>query len=147
MSLLSFFHPGIIRVKNKLDREAHTDLTFIVIATDNGVPAMSSLATVYVRLLDVNDNNPKFPAHPSLYHVSEDAAIGHVVTTITGTDADVGHFGALFYTLSGVDNDGTFSIIEDTVSNKQPWPCTCLTKQWSSSVISIEFYAQQKPSL
>ena len=105
---------------------------------------MSSLATVYVRLLDVNDNNPQFPAHPSLYHVSEDAAIGHVVTTITGTDADVGNFGALFYTLSGVDNDGTFSIIEDTVSNKQPWPCTCLTKQWSSSVISIEFYAQQK---
>ncbi|XP_067673633.1 cadherin-23-like isoform X2 [Haliotis asinina] len=101
---------GIIRLKRKLNREARSSLQFTVIATDNGVPAQSSSAVVFVTVLDMNDNSPVFLPHNRTVRVSEDANIGHVVVTLDAVDADVGDFGKVFYLLDGVNNDGTFVI-------------------------------------
>ncbi|XP_046351403.2 cadherin-23-like isoform X2 [Haliotis rufescens] len=103
---------GIIRLKRKLDREARSSLQFTVIATDNGVPAQSSSAVVFVTVLDTNDNSPVFLPHNRTARVSEDANVGHVVVTLGAIDSDIGNFGKVFYLLDGVNNDGTFVINE-----------------------------------
>ncbi len=42
------------------DFEAFQKLTFIVVGTDGGTPALSATATVTVVFTDVNDNDPVF---------------------------------------------------------------------------------------
>uniref|UniRef100_A0A669PWJ3 FAT atypical cadherin 4 n=1 Tax=Phasianus colchicus TaxID=9054 RepID=A0A669PWJ3_PHACC len=62
-------------------------------ATDRGVPALSGRAEALIRLLDVNDNEPRvkfryFPATSRFASVDENAAPGTVVALLTVSDAD-----------------------------------------------------------
>ena len=67
VSSLTF--PGIIRLKNRLDRETNEKVEFEVIATDNGSPPMSSTATVSITVTDANDNAPVFTQHQRIFYV------------------------------------------------------------------------------
>lgn len=53
-------HTGVIQTAALLDREKCDIIRFSAIATDKGVPPMSSSALVEIVVLDVNDNYPKF---------------------------------------------------------------------------------------
>uniref|UniRef100_A0A8C5THJ6 FAT atypical cadherin 4 n=1 Tax=Malurus cyaneus samueli TaxID=2593467 RepID=A0A8C5THJ6_9PASS len=60
---------------------------------DRGVPALSGRAEALIRLLDVNDNEPRvkfryFPATSRFASVDENAAPGTVVALLTVSDAD-----------------------------------------------------------
>uniref|UniRef100_A0A4W5JKL0 Cadherin domain-containing protein n=1 Tax=Hucho hucho TaxID=62062 RepID=A0A4W5JKL0_9TELE len=58
---------GEVKVARQLDRETTSGYTLTVLASDNGVPARSSSATVNIDVSDVNDNPPLFsPANYSL---------------------------------------------------------------------------------
>lgn len=50
----------------------------------------STVAKVQVKVLDVNDNSPKFQHDVYYAGISAEAAINHLVTTINATDADMG---------------------------------------------------------
>ncbi|ESO87057.1 hypothetical protein LOTGIDRAFT_154544 [Lottia gigantea] len=104
---------GIIKIKQKLDREKEPTLTFSVVAEDNDVSPLSSTATVSVTVLDVNDNAPIFREHPQFYTVREDADVSTEVGEIQADDPDTGNFGKVFYQLEGIDSDGTFKIDEN----------------------------------
>lgn len=103
-------------LKQKLDHEQNKMISFAVLARDNGNPIQSSLATVEVTVLDVNDNQPVFNTYNKIYNVAENAVQGTSVATVAATDADSGDFGRLYYTLQVTNDDGCFIINKWTVS-------------------------------
>ena len=77
-----------------------------VIATDSApTNPQTSTATVLVRIVDVNDNTPKF--YRPLYHIqiAEDLPVHTVVFWLKAYDADEGDNGVVRYSLTdGVSN-------------------------------------------
>jgi hypothetical protein len=70
---------GEIVVANKIDHEEFPFLNFTVRATDSGVPLRSSLADVFIQVLDENDNNPYFVGDVNNITVREDAPVGECI--------------------------------------------------------------------
>ncbi|XP_040031249.2 protocadherin Fat 2 isoform X1 [Gasterosteus aculeatus] len=58
---------GVISTLSALDREDKSEHIIEVIVSDNGSPCLRSSATVVIRVLDANDNRPKFT--DKLFHV------------------------------------------------------------------------------
>ncbi|KAM9816185.1 neural-cadherin-like isoform 2-T2 [Syngnathus typhle] len=50
---------GFITVARPLDRETVANYDLVVIATDQGTPALTASVMVYLSLIDVNDNGPE----------------------------------------------------------------------------------------
>ncbi|XP_013785873.1 cadherin-related tumor suppressor-like, partial [Limulus polyphemus] len=73
-----------------LDREIISLYTIKVVAMDKGIPPLSSTVTLFLNVLDVNDNDPVF--YPKQYYavVKEDVPIGTSVTRVTAVDQDEG---------------------------------------------------------
>ena len=94
---------GIITVSGNLDRETTDTYRFDVIATDLGNPPLSSSIRIRVEIDDTNDSPPVF--EQSLYHgeVTENAAIGTSIVTVTASDEDLGEFAINTYSISGSD--------------------------------------------
>ncbi|XP_051521516.1 protocadherin Fat 3-like isoform X2 [Myxocyprinus asiaticus] len=79
---------GLILTARSLDHETIQHYIFLVKATDNGFPPLSSEVWVTVDVTDTNDNAPVF--NQLLYEASinELASRGHFVTCIQASDAD-----------------------------------------------------------
>ncbi|GFO23560.1 cadherin-23, partial [Plakobranchus ocellatus] len=105
---------GTILLKSKLNREAYEQVTFEVVARDNGSPPLTSTATVRVNVLDDNDNTPVFLPYETSFEVSEDVDVGYRVTKFSATDRDIGDFARITYTLAGPDNDDGSFVINST---------------------------------
>ncbi|GFG38793.1 hypothetical protein Cfor_02805 [Coptotermes formosanus] len=105
---------GEIVVANKIDHEQFPFLNFTVRATDSGVPPRSSLADIFIQVLDENDNNPYFVGDVSNITVREDAPIGTEIATIEARDADSGDFGRVTYLLDRMSSQGKFQINSKT---------------------------------
>ncbi|XP_068596339.1 protocadherin Fat 2 [Brachionichthys hirsutus] len=58
---------GVVRTLSALDREDKPEHIFEVVVSDNGIPARRSTATVIIKVLDANDNRPKFT--DTLFHI------------------------------------------------------------------------------
>ncbi|XP_068182443.1 protocadherin Fat 2 isoform X2 [Antennarius striatus] len=58
---------GVIRTLSALDREDKPEHSFEVVVSDNGAPPLRSTATVIIKVLDANDNRPKFT--DTVFHV------------------------------------------------------------------------------
>lgn len=52
---------GIVKTNIVLDSEIRNAYKLTVIATDEGTPQMTGMATIRVIVIDVNDNRPSFP--------------------------------------------------------------------------------------
>lgn len=59
-------------------------------AQDAGKPMLSSTVTVYVNVIDENDNAPVFETNGYNVDVYENATVNTVVATATATDRDSG---------------------------------------------------------
>ena len=57
--------------------------------SDQFVP-VSDQATIQIRIVDVNDNEPIFDRNVYSEDVPEDEAVGSVITTVTAIDKDKG---------------------------------------------------------
>ena len=84
-------------LKEKLDRETQSQYTMRLYAVDGGRDAMTGTASVTVRVIDTNDNRPRFSK--SLYEVlvSENTPAGSVVVTVEALDDDEGDNGLVDY--------------------------------------------------
>ena len=100
---------GQLTIKSKLDRESISEYEIQVIAKDQGVPQQSSTATVFLKVEDINDNNPEF--YPKQYFVSiaDDLAIGTSVLKVQATDRDDGDNAIITYKLES-GGDGLFVV-------------------------------------
>ncbi|XP_077402425.1 protocadherin-16 isoform X2 [Vanacampus margaritifer] len=104
---------GALSTRRALDRETKAEYTLEVTATDGGGPPLSTVVTVEVRVLDVNDNSPVFGRSAFSADVSEDAAEGSQVLTVSATDADDDVNGKVLYFLS-YEAHGAFAVDEQT---------------------------------
>ena len=81
---------GIIRVSAKLDREMQDFYNLTLIATDLGMPSLTSSAILQIQILDVNDNAPSFNANELNFYLLENQPIGTEIGNITASDPDLG---------------------------------------------------------
>lgn len=104
--------------KGALDYENPNQRKFIVliIAEETETESkLSSTATLTVSIVDTNDNRPQFDHDSYSATVSELAAPGQLVTTITARDLDSGDFGekGLRYSIFGKGSE-LFHVDEET---------------------------------
>uniref|UniRef100_A0AAR2LSH3 Cadherin domain-containing protein n=1 Tax=Pygocentrus nattereri TaxID=42514 RepID=A0AAR2LSH3_PYGNA len=70
-------------LKKALDREIQAVHNLILTAVDGGVPARSGTASIIVRVVDANDNAPKFDKDSYIINVTENSPIGSLVVNIS----------------------------------------------------------------
>ncbi|KAI5625920.1 protocadherin Fat 3-like [Silurus asotus] len=100
---------GTLTTKVKLDHEVQKNYTVLVSISDG---VNRDEATVYVDVLDINDNSPKFPSSSFSVIIPEDAGIGSSVTNVEATDADSGLNAEIRYSLEGTA--GMFAVNPET---------------------------------
>ncbi|EDO41767.1 predicted protein, partial [Nematostella vectensis] len=100
---------GIISLEKPLNRELKENYTLNVEVMDGGTPPLSSIATVQIKVLNINDVPPEF-SH-SIYHgnVSEDAPIGNEVVRVRAVSRESSNDVITYAILRGADS-GLFSI-------------------------------------
>uniref|UniRef100_A0A4W6F173 FAT atypical cadherin 1a n=1 Tax=Lates calcarifer TaxID=8187 RepID=A0A4W6F173_LATCA len=97
---------GELKVARQLDRERTSGYTLVVVASDNGVPPLSSSAMINIDISDVNDNPPLFSQANYSLIIQENRPKGTSVLQLTVTDRDASHNGPPF-TFAIVDgNEG-----------------------------------------
>uniref|UniRef100_A0A0K0DCV7 Cadherin domain protein n=1 Tax=Angiostrongylus cantonensis TaxID=6313 RepID=A0A0K0DCV7_ANGCA len=87
---------GWITVAGLLDRELKSYYRLQVEAHDGGEPAQRSVVTVVIDVNDLNDNAPVFVDCNMTAVVQEGVTPGHIILTLSITDADGPSFGAPF---------------------------------------------------
>ncbi|KAL2082877.1 hypothetical protein ACEWY4_020650 [Coilia grayii] len=103
---------GKIIANRTVDYEQVQWLNFTVRAQDHGSPPRFAELPVYLRIVDVNDNNPVFSQPTYQKPVFEDVALGTIIVSVSATDADSGLFAVIEYSL--VDGEGKFGITPTT---------------------------------
>ncbi|XP_043925798.1 protocadherin gamma-C5-like [Protopterus annectens] len=88
--------PEIV-LQKALDREQQSEHRLILTAVDGGEPSLSGTVNITIKVLDTNDNVPRF--NKSFYNVrlQEDVPVGTVVIQLKATDPDEGVNGEIDY--------------------------------------------------
>ncbi|XP_045903065.1 protocadherin Fat 4-like isoform X1 [Micropterus dolomieu] len=107
---------GTVRVKNAtaLDRETTESITFQIEAKEKDPPNHVTVAQVSVTLLDENDNSPAFTSSKYEGKVFADQTVGMLLVQVKAEDPDADANGQIKYSIDFGNNDGYFSIDEDT---------------------------------
>ncbi|XP_014676997.1 PREDICTED: LOW QUALITY PROTEIN: protocadherin Fat 1-like, partial [Priapulus caudatus] len=105
---------GTIYTKQNLDYERQTLHRLLVVAVDSGSPPLSCEATVWVKVVDVNDNPPAFSQLAYNCTMDEEAESGQFVTMVTAYDPDTTDWGKLLYSITGRNENQLFAIEEKT---------------------------------
>lgn len=104
---------GIIQIKKEIDYEITDSINFTIVAFDSGIPQLNASATVFVNVINLNDNDPIFSAKSYNASVDENSPSGTFVITVKATDADAGNYGKLTYALTG-EHSERFAVAPDT---------------------------------
>ncbi|XP_028324077.1 cadherin-23 isoform X1 [Gouania willdenowi] len=99
---------GKIVANQTVDYEQIQWLNFTIRAKDHGSPPRIAELPVYLRIVDVNDNNPVFLQPSYQEPVFENVDLGTTIVQVSATDADSGLFAVIEYSL--VDGEGKFGI-------------------------------------
>ena len=74
-------------LKERLDREDREFYSLTLVAVDGGRPPKSVSTTVNIRVIDTNDNQPRFELAPGQNHfeaeISENAPIGTSIIQVS----------------------------------------------------------------
>ncbi|XP_009953897.1 PREDICTED: protocadherin-16, partial [Leptosomus discolor] len=96
---------GELSTKRSLDREQQSSYQLLVIVQDGGAPPRSATGTVYVTVLDENDNAPAFlhvaSGQELPVQVLEEKPSGLLVASLQAKDPDEGENGTIIYSLIG----------------------------------------------
>ncbi|XP_007441203.1 protocadherin-16 [Python bivittatus] len=96
---------GELSIRKSLDREQQSSYQLQVLVQDGGTPPRSTTGTIYVTVLDENDNAPAFlhvaEGRELFLQVLEDKPGGLLVAPLQAKDPDKAENGTVFYTLSG----------------------------------------------
>ena len=106
---------GLITTSGELDREeivssTGSDIVLLrIMATDRGIPALTSEVTASVTILDVNDNPPVFEREFYSVTLSRDSELNKVISRIKARDRDSHDNGRVSYAiLSSEPEESTF---------------------------------------
>ncbi|KAJ7418566.1 hypothetical protein BTVI_28721 [Pitangus sulphuratus] len=96
---------GEVSTKHSLDREQQSSFQLLVIVQDGGAPPRSATGTIYVTVLDENDNAPAFlhvgSGQELPVQVLEEKPSGLLVASLQAKDPDEGENGTIIYSLIG----------------------------------------------
>lgn len=90
---------GWVYLAKQLDRETVAKHKMIIVATDNGLPSLSTTASLVINVIDANDNDPSFSQANYDFQVEENQKVGSYVGKISATDADLGDNAVIRYSL------------------------------------------------
>ncbi|KAG9491170.1 hypothetical protein GDO78_006506 [Eleutherodactylus coqui] len=90
---------GALIISSPLDHESTSSYILNITAYDLGTPQKSSWKILAINVLDVNDNEPKFPSSGYCVRIREDAKIGSVVAKVKADDIDKEDNGRVRYSL------------------------------------------------
>ena len=105
---------GVVYVKSQLDFETTPYYEFTVRVNDSGVLSRESTSTVYITLIDYNDNNPVFESTEYSITFVENIAVGTVLLKVNASDVDQGDNSRIEYILVESDGSSYFGIDNDT---------------------------------
>nr|XP_045378698.1 cadherin-23 isoform X1 [Camelus bactrianus] len=135
------YRDATVRTVVNLDRETTASYMLILEAIDNGPVGKrrTGTATVFITILDVNDNRPIFLQSSYEASVPEDISEGHRIMQLKATDADEGEFGRVWYRILHGNHGNNFRIhISNGLLMRGPRP---LDREWNSShVLIVEAY-------
>ncbi|XP_067374428.1 protocadherin beta-3-like [Channa argus] len=97
-----------------LDRESVSEYNITVVATDAGIPSLSTKRSFHLKISDVNDNAPVFSQRGYTAFISENNSPGVSVLKISADDPDENQNARISYILD-VNNKGG-STVSDYVS-------------------------------
>ncbi|XP_048580321.1 uncharacterized protein LOC116612238 isoform X2 [Nematostella vectensis] len=102
---------GFIIVNDSLDFETTASYSLTIVAFDSGSPRLASLvpATVFVKVLDANDNPPIFNQPEYYVEMYENVTSGTQVLTLFAHDRDEGINGQVFYYIVTSSVKGVFT--------------------------------------
>ncbi|XP_029458167.1 protocadherin Fat 3 isoform X3 [Rhinatrema bivittatum] len=107
---------GLVKVKEKLDRERVSGYSLQVEAKDSGMPPLSSTVTVNVDISDVNDNAPVFTPANYTAVIQENKPVGTSIVQLVVTDKDSFHNGPPFaFTILYGNEEEAFVLDQDGV--------------------------------
>ncbi|KAL3853598.1 hypothetical protein ACJMK2_017132 [Sinanodonta woodiana] len=129
---------GQIRVLRKLDYEDQKDYQLRILVQDSGSPVRTNSTTVWVRVQDVNDNDPIFQTSPIRGSVLENEKIGSSVLTVRASDRDSGKNGELVYSISNSTSVLPFTIDPATGIVSVVAPLDRETKDMYSFVVLVK---------
>ena len=89
-------------VSGALDHEATVSYRLTLVALDGGDPPRTGSVTLFVRVVDVNDNAPQFDRAVYTADASEYTEAPSALLTVVATDVDSGEFGKVRYGWSDV---------------------------------------------
>ncbi|CAH0714682.1 unnamed protein product, partial [Brenthis ino] len=104
---------GTVTVKTKIDREEAEQYIFPVYVTDSSTFQSTTnfdVATVYISVLDDNDNSPTFKPGSCYTLTVPENNEPEVIHTVTATDKDIGANGIITYSITSGNNGNKFSI-------------------------------------
>ncbi|XP_053063245.1 cadherin-23 isoform X2 [Acinonyx jubatus] len=106
------YRDAVVRTVVSLDRETTAAYMLVLEAIDNGPVGKrrTGTATVFVTVLDVNDNRPIFLQSSYEASVPEDIPEGHSIVQLKATDADEGEFGRVWYRILHGNHGNNFRI-------------------------------------
>lgn len=104
-------YPELV-LKKPLDREAQAEHVLKINGIDGGRPVRSGTASIFIRVLDANDNVPVFSQRVYKVSVPENSPIGTLIATLNATDLDEGVYGEIAYSFSHLSDKmgGVFEI-------------------------------------
>ncbi|TRY55861.1 hypothetical protein DNTS_027373 [Danionella cerebrum] len=82
-----------------LDREVKDEYNITIVAKDNGNPPLNSTKSFSVKILDENDNPPRFTKMVYLLQVPENNIPGEYLGSVLAHDPDLGQNGTVSYSL------------------------------------------------
>ncbi|XP_044279601.1 protocadherin gamma-B4-like [Varanus komodoensis] len=91
-----------IVLNKQLDRESESSFHLILTALDGGKPTKTGTATIWVNVLDANDNSPIFAQEVYKVSLKENAAKGSSVVQVKATDKDEGSNGQIDYQFANI---------------------------------------------
>ncbi len=95
-------HSGLLVTSGQLDRERKEFYDLRIRASDSDpLDPLSSVATVRVRIVDVNDVAPKFSSTQYVVKAREDLPVGAVVGSVNAHDPDLYQGGKIRFSLDG----------------------------------------------
>nr|XP_033804886.1 protocadherin Fat 3 isoform X2 [Geotrypetes seraphini] len=107
---------GLVKIKEKLDREKVSGYSLQVEARDSGVPSLSSTVTVNVDISDVNDNAPVFTPANYTAVIQENKPMGTSILQLMVTDKDSFHNGPPFtFSILSGNEEAAFLLDQDGV--------------------------------
>ncbi|XP_049324648.1 protocadherin alpha-2 isoform X13 [Astyanax mexicanus] len=102
---LSYKNHYSLVVNGPLDREILSQYNIPLIATDEGVPPLSSSSVINVHISDVNDNAPHFSANIITAYLKENSQVGGQLIKVSADDLDLGENAEVSYSLLDTSSD------------------------------------------